>query len=520
MAWLKNNISIPIALLVALVHWGLSFYFEVDFYSQPTIENPFLIASKLLFLVMFWQIIAYMIRRYLKEPEYRQFIAFASIYFAICMLLLLLIWPGFWGADAFELLVQVRRMEFNAWQHFLTHAFYYCAVFIFPTPVSINILQLVIISLIVGYFVYCIYTVCGHSKIAAACAYIPFLLPNILLQDSFILRATVFAYLVLFLFTRYLFKAWERKNIPLSAALFFAFITALACTLRTEGFLIALASILMFLVGFRHLSTRGVKMVFIVATVLLTSVSQYTQKSLLALHDEKIPYFYAMTTVIDPLHPLVLKAREEGRQDLLASIAAVLDIDQFAHGQKPMVLIIQPNIIKPAYYESPRARRHFLRAYFNLIKTYPTTFIQERLDTFLEPNNNSHNTIYRDGYSLWKTYHHLFENSVSDFLNKSLRENTISCLILAETPISFFFNNHLIPIVLLSLLILISLIKRNYIAFFGFSVIIGTVMLVFLTAPGTMFMYYFLSYLNGYAFTVGAVIIYMNCFKQKCIQSR
>ena len=45
-------------------------------------------------------------------------------------------------------------------------------------------------------------------------------------------------------------------------------------------------------------------------------------------------------------------------------------------------------------------------------------------------------------------------------------------------------------------------------------------MLVFLTAPGTMFMYYFLSYLNGYAFTVGAVIIYMNCFKQKCIQSR
>lgn len=83
-------------------------------------------------------------------------------------------------------------MEFNAWQHFLTHAFYYCAVFIFPTPVSINILQLAIISLIVGYFVYCIYTVCGHSKIAAACAYIPFLLPNILLQDSFILRATVF----------------------------------------------------------------------------------------------------------------------------------------------------------------------------------------------------------------------------------------------------------------------------------------------------------------------------------------
>ena len=101
--WLSDTIHKK-ALLIALVHWYVTFFFEKDLFIRSTLESKTFTVAKIIVIFSFWQIAAYMFRRYKREADYRRFIHFSAIYFLFSMVVLLMIWPGFWGADAFELL--------------------------------------------------------------------------------------------------------------------------------------------------------------------------------------------------------------------------------------------------------------------------------------------------------------------------------------------------------------------------------------------------------------------------------
>ncbi|WP_126980076.1 hypothetical protein [Saezia sanguinis] len=215
--WLSDTIHKK-ALFIALVHWYVTFFFEKDLFIRSTLESKTFTVAKIIVIFSFWQIAAYMFRRYKREADYRRFIHFSAIYFLFSMVVLLMIWPGNWGWEKMGLIGVVRNFEQYAWHHYLMIWFYYYATLLLPSPVSVIILQLACLSLIVGYFVYSISETIHRSKLAWL-AYIPFIFPSVLAQNYFPLRATLFAYIVLLLLVILIKSISRQKTLPPSCSL-------------------------------------------------------------------------------------------------------------------------------------------------------------------------------------------------------------------------------------------------------------------------------------------------------------
>lgn len=495
---LTNSISKK-ALLVAFIHWYVTFFLEKNFFVTSTLEKPFVVIAKLIVIVCFWQIVFYMVRRYKTEHEYRSYIHFVGVYFIFSMVLLLLIWPGNWLLDDYILLQLTHELEFMAWQHFLSQMFYYCAIFIFPTPVNIEILHIVCISLIVGYFVYTIYLLTNKSKIAFL-SYIPFILPNVLLQNYFLLRAGLFTYLIIFLVVYYIHQASKKENLTYSKLLILAVVTATIATLRSEGILFIFASPIIFLILFRKTTPRAMILCFLATTACIYLCLGQFQTYLINYKNKykDTDKLYLLTAIITPLYHLTKKAASDQREDLLLDVKAVLDIQQFYTDVPSWNVISSTPIIKENYFNS-KARRKLLRAYVKLIQTYPNVFFDNRISQFMSESNTQTYTSNK----LNTQYYSLFQNTVSDYISTKRRAKTLTKLSLKNK----FLNNHLPPIALLLILSTICLFRKKFVIPIITSALMGMVGIVFITSPGPYFMYYFSVYLTGYALAFGALSI-------------
>jgi hypothetical protein len=74
-----------------------------------------------------------------------------SIYLLLLTAVLLLIYPGHWVWDEFNILEVVKTYTPYAWQNYFTNIYYTFCLFIFPSALSIILTQLFIIALFVGY---------------------------------------------------------------------------------------------------------------------------------------------------------------------------------------------------------------------------------------------------------------------------------------------------------------------------------------------------------------------------------
>lgn len=497
-AWLSDFISKK-ALLIAFVHWYVTFFIEKNFFVTSTLEKPFIAVAKLFVIICFWQIAFYMVRRYKQDPEYRRYIHFAGAYFIFSMVVLLLIWPGNWLFDDLNILSDSKNFIVSGWLHILSGYFYFIALFIAPTPVSIVILQIAIISLIVGYLINCIGLI-TKSKLCYI-AFIPFFFPPVLVMNFYPLRPTLFGYLILFFTTKILFIYLNKKSITASSAFFISIVVAIIATLRGEGIVYVLIAPFLFFIVSRKITPPKIQFVFLVSFVcFLTFISTIQSRSI----DRKTKLDYQLTTYATPMASLVKKATSDQREYLLSDLNKYLDSAQFLTIETDGALAIwERPLTKNTYYEKGNNKK-LIKAYLFLVATYPKEFLIERIRMF-NLSNKPYTSIPEINVEIYKK---LLNDKFSSYINKRLRASVLDFIDLWESPnISKIFHNNLMPMFLLLLTSAIFLIKKHVITSIVLLSPIFLILLVFLTAPSPYFMYYFPIYLTGYAFAFSALSI-------------
>lgn len=325
--WLSDSISKK-AMIVAFIHWYITFFLEKNFFVTSTLEKPFVAIAKLLVIVCFWQIAFYMVKRYKTEPEYCRYIHFAGAYFIFSMVVLLLIWPGNWVWDDLFVLKDTKYLSIFGWQHALTGIFYFIAIFIYPSPVSVVILQLFIISLIVGFFVYVVSLLCKKSKFCLI-AYIPFIFPTVLIHNFRPLRAALFAFLILYFITKIFQIYTQKKQLSFTLTLFISLIAALITTLRGEGFYFFILAPATFLLLLKPQLNTKLKVTFLAFFIVTIGTIVFVQKQTLNELDSARLKF---TTYVAPLANLVNVAIKNNDEEITTKINYFLDLSQF-HGK-------------------------------------------------------------------------------------------------------------------------------------------------------------------------------------------
>lgn len=509
--WLSDCISKK-ALLIAFLHWYVTFFIEKSFFSSSTLEKPVVAIAKLLVIVCFWQIVFYMVRRYKTETQYRRYIHFVGAYFTFLMLIMLLIWPGIWFWDDMWLVGQTRYFELKAWQHFLSGTFYYCAAFIFPSPISITILQLACISMIIGYFVNAISDVTKKSKFALL-SFLPFIIPPIISQDFLVLRATLFSYLILFFLTSILFKHWQRKNLSTLFVFMLSIVAAIMTTLRGEGLYFVLVAPLLFIYLFWSLSSRKQKFLFISSMYCIIFFITSVQSSILGERDN---LRYKLSTYVGPLSSVVLAAKKDNNSDLLKPINEILDIsifDQLSANDA----FWSNKLIKEKYY-TQEGQKKIKRGFIKLALSYPFDLLNDRAALFQKTKREKPfkdvlqpNQVYSDNYN------DAFINGIAaNYIDENKRNVILEKLDLNKAPtLNKLFHNIAIPVYLLLVLFFLLLLSRKFLHAVVILSILPLFILVFFSAPYHFFMYYFSVYLAGYAFFIGYLTIIIARFFSK-----
>lgn len=455
--WLSDSISKK-AMIVAFIHWYITFFLEKNFFVTSTLEKPFVAIAKLLVIFCFWQIAFYMVKRYKTEPEYRRYIHFAGAYFIFSMVVLLLIWPGNWVWDDLFVLKDTKYLSIFGWQHALTGFFYFIAIFICPSPVSVVILQLFIISLIVGFFVYVVNLLCKKSKFCLI-AYIPFIFPTVLIHNFRPLRAALFAFLILYFITKIFQLYIQKKQLSFGLTLFISLIAALITTLRGEGFYFFILAPATFLFLLKHQLPLKLKITFLtfficsVATILLIQ-----KRTLNELDSARLK----LTTYVAPLANLVNVAVKNNDNESLRKIDAILDTSQFLDTSGINAFWSKP-LIKDGFNQ--KKNKTIFKTYLSLVAKYPTAFLSERKALYVQTKKEDPALGYfyltpqrQDLYNI------LFTNDqLSSIKNESVRNLYLGKLLGLNGNKNMFrlFQNQTIPLLGLSILSLGLLIKKN-----------------------------------------------------------
>lgn len=517
------------AILLALVHYFIVLFFEKCFFKNYTINLPILTIIKLVFLVVLWQVMFLMMHKYKINLQYRSYIHFSLIYFIISFIILILVWPGNWQCDDLDILEYVSNFRILPWQSCLMSYFYYMALFIFPSPIFVIIYQLIIISLIVGYTVYALNFTINKSKLSLI-LYIPFLLPPVIIQNYFPLRATLFSYLVIFLIVRVNFLLWIKCKITIKEILFISIITSLVANIRGEGIIFLFFIPLILFIGLKKTASikyRFYYLLFIFLSFFVLSIPQYIYSS------KYQRSLYTLTTVIQPFSYLLMNDIEHGNYDNLNEINDVIDT---TYSYPYLLQVFWMNaLVKNSYQDN--GNKLIFKTYKNLIIKYPISFLKER---YFNMTNQMHpfffqivgdrvsiqerHRIYRDvlkmrplpkvsDYYFDRYYNLFFKNSISDYINFNLRIYFISKISFSNKFIDKIIFNYHIPLFLLLLLTIFSFEKRKSILFLSFTSIWTLFLVVFLSAPESRFMYFFSIYLSCYLFSFYELACYIFSIK-------
>ncbi len=470
------------------------------------------------------------------DTFYRSWLRYSLIYSAIIGAFFLLLYPGHWVMDEFYVLNDLQNYHLGSWQHIFTPVYYALALLLVPTAPAIVALQAVFISLTVGYVIAKfarIFTVSSRSRrvIILVLLFLPFLLGPTILHNLYPMRLTIYAYLLLLLVVK-LFFLFAQKEKPRDSYSGFALYTLLITLLafwRTEGiyFLLLLPLIAYRLRIFSRPSAippRGVAWIAVSVVLFLAGTA--------ANFVTANPRHQVLAT-LNPISVMLPKIIENGEsKDNLNKISTVVDPQVLSKHFSSYVDI-------PAYWQyynnADSPVQAFKNGYEKYISTYnrgalgliiehPILFIEARVKTFLA-------TMGLDSqYSkAW----------VGELLDKDIANDSVDSLIdsftaqnKASTPLSHEVKDtttralaligtdntitparqlvwNIIPIFLLVTVVIgACLIRKRWVYAFLVSLVLLHPLIVFITAPAHLFMYYFPFYLNG-AFILSVALCFL-----------
>lgn len=497
-----------LAIWIACLHWGISFmtdrlvfhYQLFDFSDGVTSAKAVLAwGAKLGFfvlLVAIWHGILYCFNECKAgNKKVLSYCKYTGIYFAIMLLFFVLLYPGLWRLDEFGILKNATFVLPNFWQGYMTSVFYILALMLIPNPSGVILIQICIISLIVGYVVYRCSEQIKNKKVVFL-MYLPFLLFPVIDSNFYPIRMSIYAYIeLLYAFLLFNIK-YNKIELQRKQIIILTTIAGILVCWRTESIYYIVLAPITFIILFWKETNRKTKQMFVIIFLFTSSILTGVQLMGNKVESSKE---YELTSVVLPITPLVYEAYRNGDSALLNTIDNVLDtnvlINGYREGKTGISMYWNEELHLTRAY-SDKEFDEMKRAYYQLILKYPDVFIKERFETFLsstgilgstqnmfEEITDANYVNFRETYQYNEIPFRSQLINLLEFTNNEVIHNTIYNVIL-QTAV-------------LVVTCLVLLIKRRWGYFFICATVCAKIPLIFLTSPSKLFMYYYSVYLIG-----------------------
>jgi len=493
-------------LIVGIVHWLVSFLTDS---LIITCENQLIYgvwkAVFLLFTVGFYQLVGAVVHELRSgNKKVQRICRLAGIYFLVMMVFLLLTWPGIWRIDEFTILKTAKDLHIHYWQGYLTSVYYILCLMMIPAPVSVILFMCLINSFIVGYLVHKMLEYTGGKKLSYL-LYLPFFFLPVIDSNLYPMRMSIYAFLELLLLAKVCFWKYENR-VPekkeLAAVLLLAGIVT--CWRSESIYYVILFPVLLAVFLWKRAGKKQIGkavLTYLALSVVLVGIQKAGEGT--GRGDG-----YELTAMIRPLTPLVVEAAYAGETDLIADIDKVVNCAYIfqgaSEGESGIGIFWRwagDGLLKEGYY-TREDYRVYKQAYYKLILRHPGVFFRERLSTYRQSTGLLGRIT--DG------------DPPSAPLNKNLRYKAYAVLELRSfddyytqgTAAKLVYNS-LWPSLILAAGALLLLFRRQLVYAGSVLMVFLKTPLVFLTAPSTLFMYYYSPYLCGWVFLFFAGILWI-----------
>ena len=430
----------------------------------------------------------------------------ASSYFLLMLIPFFALYPGHWMYDQFYILTQAVHYNPETWHGLLSTIFYTYSLYLIPSVIGIAIIQLIIISLIVGYLVSTIYINLQSKWLILFPIAIFVAIPTIL-NNLYPLRLTLYGYAELLLVTNTILLIIGYRHIknPYIDIISTATIVGILATWRSEGAIYLLFIVLyLFAVNIRQIyrsnriltvTSGAIACIIIILLVYIGSVNTAPRYKLTA----------TLGTVSNMLrYPL------DGSdvQDKIVSINKVIDVNLFKHlaSYEEIPAFWTTGALRPDY---ARHINEYNEAVEYLILHNPDVFLKVRTHTFLSTNSIGSNQapmtsslFLSSGVPRKELLDFYTHNPEAAPINLPLKQTITTTLLQTDEqyrpkPSAAIIWTVIPTICALILTVVVAAYRKQLLISSTLSFLLLHALLIYLTAPANYFMYYFFLYIAG-----------------------
>ena len=302
-----------LALFISTLLSVLSFYNDYLIFSvqgKGSVPPPYNMTWIWCLKVLYFFIV-YRVFYFLACGKLRHF-KFILSYFGIIFLFYIATYPGMWRFDDIINLGSLTEGYLYYWQHWLSSAYFYLCMMLFPSPSGIVFVQILIISFISGHIVGTAWDLFGRT---ALLLYIPLLMPSVIDSSLYPIRASICTFIELYIIFELVF--WHiSPNADRNAykMCLLGILSAVLSAWRPEKIL-NLLIVLLFFLAVLHIGIKKVLCVGICSLAIMFSLmevqsnglAQQSWTSSLTGNKMSEKYLYALSGFVSPMGELVRK---------------------------------------------------------------------------------------------------------------------------------------------------------------------------------------------------------------------
>lgn len=510
-----KNYKIPI--IVAVLQFILSFSLKVDRYffdySQIIYQNMYIAKGLyLLFLIALWCFGTFVYRKIKeRDPLFKRGFNIFLIYFSIMLILIFLTWPGLWSWDDVFVFPYIVIYQYAAWQHILSNIEYSLSLQLLPFLAGIIIIRNFIISILVSSIIVKLETTYNlHLKNKIFDYFLkmlPFLLLPILRYQLSGYRMGLHVYLELFLVVIIICAIKNKEKFTSLQIILFSFLSVVVCCLRSES-IVFLPFLFFFIIFGKCISPC--KLRFVVLVLILFSILGINKLQKFCLWGKTD---YQVVSTVRQCTQLIRAEKQKGDFELLEPIGKVFNLNVIYDNpdKNGLELYWEGNLVKENYIEEEY--KNYLKSFCKLVCKFPKLFWKERKELLFDSmglNGNKNNlaqafimTIFSNDESKNLASPIIVLMGERNQLNKPISEKIRTTFVKIICPehnkIAFnLFLTLTLPLTLFFIFGIVFLIKKHQVESFIFAAFLLKFIVIFLTAPDSLLMYYLSYYLIGY----------------------
>ncbi len=494
---MKNNL---ISIIIALIHFIITFFTDKLIINFDKFNIINYIGCKILLLIILFFTYRFLIKIFIeKDTESKKYFKHFLICFIPLFIIFLFVYPGIWfGSDVFNFFSFTTGVDFLYYLHYLSSVFYSIGLMIFPVPSGAILLQVIMFCIVISYITKNTFELFNNKKICYL-IYLPLFLMHTLFYVYFANRPIMFGIAYLFLISILVFDYLFKNKLTTKKLIILIVLNGVVANWRSESIYLVLAlPLLVFIVYKESINLKNILKIglsFLSVFILVSIPQRLDGKSL----SRNLPM------VVNPLsYMLTQDLKGENLEENLAKINKVLDIEimkKNASYIETYAIWKDGGCIKEFTEEE---YKEFLNAYIDIVKNNFPIFIKTKLLTFVNASG-----IYIDNFTSKNLYSNendrvLDRKDTKTIFGYKTRKFVVSILegkaYNSDIPCRPYCltNNFLIPIIIIGLLFVTSIFKKDLFLFLICGMLLGHTFILFITAPASYFMYYFNVFLTGW----------------------